>query len=201
MFLQMPVPVEPHQNLGPRRQRLGRISHSIRISVRRRTPTGIVWTRLRVSQSKLAIHCSIIASKYKALLFSSDKTQPRSEGRAMCNRLPSQPEKLNWVWLYSVKPSSCLLITRTCSIYYHYNFFSLSHNLLACDWFDQCLLTSILYPFRCRCADGYMGPRCEYKNLDGTYLRKCQSSLLFYLTNTVAIYPDLLTSYLCPFLF
>lgn len=36
----------------------------------------------------------------------------------------------------------------------------------------------ISLPFR-RCADGYMGPRCEYKNLDGTYLRKCQSSLLF----------------------
>lgn len=23
-----------------------------------------------------------------------------------------------------------------------------------------------------RCADGYMGPRCEYKDLDGSYLRK-----------------------------
>lgn len=24
----------------------------------------------------------------------------------------------------------------------------------------------------CRCAEGYMGPRCEYKDLDGSYLRK-----------------------------
>lgn len=23
-----------------------------------------------------------------------------------------------------------------------------------------------------RCAEGYMGPRCEYKDLDGSYLRK-----------------------------
>merc|ERR1712001_793218 len=27
---------------------------------------------------------------------------------------------------------------------------------------------SILY--NCECADGYMGQRCEFKNLDGTYL-------------------------------
>lgn len=39
------------------------------------------------------------------------------------------------------------------------------------------LLIYVLFlPFRC--ADGYMGPRCEYKNLDGTYLRKCQSPSL-----------------------
>ncbi|CAG0914735.1 unnamed protein product [Notodromas monacha] len=30
---------------------------------------------------------------------------------------------------------------------------------------------SLLY--NCECADGYMGQRCEYKDLDGTYLREC----------------------------
>ncbi|KAG8191883.1 hypothetical protein JTE90_019818 [Oedothorax gibbosus] len=29
---------------------------------------------------------------------------------------------------------------------------------------------SILY--NCECADGYMGQRCEFKDLDGSYLRK-----------------------------
>ena len=31
---------------------------------------------------------------------------------------------------------------------------------------------SILY--NCECADGYMGQRCEFKDLDGTYLREYQ---------------------------
>lgn len=26
--------------------------------------------------------------------------------------------------------------------------------------------------YNCECADGYMGPRCEYKDLDGSYIRK-----------------------------
>lgn len=37
-----------------------------------------------------------------------------------------------------------------------------------------------------RCADGYMGPRCEYKNLDGSYLRKCPLILII-LTNRCLI--------------
>ncbi len=30
---------------------------------------------------------------------------------------------------------------------------------------------SILY--NCECADGFMGQRCEFKDLDGSYLREC----------------------------
>lgn len=31
---------------------------------------------------------------------------------------------------------------------------------------------NIICKFCYRCAEGYMGPRCEYKDLDGSYLRK-----------------------------
>ena len=35
---------------------------------------------------------------------------------------------------------------------------------------------SILY--NCECADGYMGQRCEFKDLDGTYLRESSNQQL-----------------------
>ncbi|XP_026472777.1 protein spitz-like [Ctenocephalides felis] len=35
---------------------------------------------------------------------------------------------------------------------------------------------SVLY--NCECADGYMGPRCEYKDLDGSYLPSRQRIML-----------------------
>ena len=38
--------------------------------------------------------------------------------------------------------------------------------------------TMFIYYFRC--ANGYMGPRCEYKDLDGSYLR--EFPLLFFFT-------------------
>lgn len=30
-----------------------------------------------------------------------------------------------------------------------------------------------------RCADGYMGPRCEYKDLDGSYIRKYSQKTIY----------------------
>lgn len=29
-----------------------------------------------------------------------------------------------------------------------------------------------IFPYFYRCADGYMGQRCEFKDLDGSYLRE-----------------------------
>jgi hypothetical protein len=32
------------------------------------------------------------------------------------------------------------------------------------------------FPYFYRCADGYMGQRCEFKDLDGSYLREYRFS-------------------------
>jgi hypothetical protein len=38
------------------------------------------------------------------------------------------------------------------------------------DYFER--FANFCIPPFFRCADGYMGQRCEFKDLDGTYLRK-----------------------------
>jgi len=40
----------------------------------------------------------------------------------------------------------------------------------------------ITIAFFSRCADGYMGQRCEFKDLDGSYLRK-------YFKNSILVVP------------
>lgn len=56
---------------------------------------------------------------------------------------------------------------------------------------------SVLY--NCECADGYMGQRCEFKDLDGTYIRK----YLFWLSCFVACMsaPFLAATFLARFRF
>lgn len=43
---------------------------------------------------------------------------------------------------------------------------------LRCYKFDLLKNLSIFFSLPSRCTDGYMGSRCEYKDLDGSYLRK-----------------------------
>ena len=49
--------------------------------------------------------------------------------------------------------------------------FSSSYCLNGATCFTVKIADSILY--NCECADGFMGQRCEFKDLDGSYLRKC----------------------------
>ena len=52
---------------------------------------------------------------------------------------------------------------------------SLRYCLNGATCFTVKIADSILY--NCECADGYMGQRCEFKDLDGTYLREYYSQI------------------------